>query len=99
MNYSLEFKNKVFQVFRYRKDLKEMINAIEANNHTKVRYCLEDAYDDRQYFKIDRYGIKIIYKSRKFMYDMLLELYSEFMDMFTKQLDKQLYETESNRLL
>ena len=87
MKYSLEFKNEVFQIFRWRKDFRKIINAIESNRHNVVRMCLEDAYDDPSLYIRNEKGKRVVSPHKKHAFKNIQSLYSTFMYKYEKYLD------------
>jgi hypothetical protein len=88
MEYNLEFKSRVFQIFRWRKDFKTIIRAIESDRHNQVRLCIEEALDDPALYMRDiNRGKKIVVESKKHAHQAIKNLYSDFMFQYEKFLD------------
>ena len=90
MRYSNEFKTKCFRVFRWSGRVTEIVKALEDENHNKVRILLEWITEDPKLFldKVDREGRPLINPDKKLTYIDRNKLYSEFMEMYVKYLDK-----------
>lgn len=91
MNYSTEFKEKVFRVLRFTPFVSKTMKSMEDNNHNKVRLCLEEALDDKdlnlkEELKDD--GDIIIHNSKLHTYNDRLEIYSDFMNSYEAYLSE-----------
>lgn len=91
--YQKEFKEQCFQVLRFVNNgdlVVDLMDALEKNDHTKVRYCLEEALDDDSLYEeglITDEGERIVDNARKYAYLERRELYSIFMEQLTEELD------------
>ena len=90
MIYSNEFKTNSFRVFRWTGRALEIVKALEASNHNKVRVLLEWITEDPKLFmdKVDREGHLLVRESKRHAYRTRMDLYSQFMDMYIKYLDQ-----------
>lgn len=92
MKYSTEFKERCIKTFLGKDKVSDLMSSMENNNHTKVRYLLEDLADITQ-FNFDEY----IYTNRDAqdhnsqldLYREARALYAEFMEAWIAEIDKQ----------
>lgn len=90
MTYTVEFKQRVFRVLQFTPFVVDAMSALEANLATKLRYVLEDAMDDDDLFEKDKAnddGDRIVLNAKLHAYNSRKELYSEFMEQLTIELD------------
>ncbi len=93
MIYTQKFKEKCFNTLRYCTllDVSKLLQAMEAQNDTQVRYYLEDALDDEEMYEnglMNDDGDRIVKNSKINAHKQRLEIYSEFMEIFTTSKDK-----------
>lgn len=101
MKYTNEFKTKCFNTLRYSKcvDIVKLMKDLDSGNDTQVRFALEAAVEDKGLFK---YNIKVCHdiddnghhlsgetKDKFDAYADRFQLYSEFMELYTNECDKQ----------
>lgn len=93
MNYTTEFKEKVFRVLRFATfvDIPTLTKAMDNNQHTTVRLQLENGLDDPELYlkdKITDDGELIVANSKIHAYLDRRAIYSEFMEMYVQHLDE-----------
>ncbi len=94
MKYTEGFKRRVLEVFRYRKDLKTILRAIEDHDNDQVRMCLEDAIEDKSLFYSShtrRDGSPKVHHLKKKTYKERKDLYDEFMIKYDRELTSRRY--------
>lgn len=94
--YTNEFKTRAFRIFNsssdLTKDVRPLIKALECNNHTIVRYILEDMLDSPILYersKVDDEGERIILAAKNNEYQDRVDLYSRFMSLYLNSLDEK----------
>lgn len=89
MKYTKEFKVEVFNTLRFTGSALPCLEAIKKNKHNVVRYILEDVLDDDSLYlpKNETNGKRVVREDKINTYEKRVEIYSTFMDMYTKYLD------------
>lgn len=95
MKYTDEFKVKCFNYLRHCPvvDVRALMRAFDNNNHTVIRYALEDALDDEDLYEdgaVSDDGDRIVLNARINAYKQRTEIYSEFMEQLVTSMDKDL---------
>ena len=90
MKYTDDFKRKVFKVCRFMPIYAPIMKALEENSHNSLRIMLEDVVDDDLLYTEhieDDEVVRLVREDKKYAHLARVNLYSEFMDMYTTQLD------------
>jgi translation elongation factor P/translation initiation factor 5A len=90
MEYTDDFKTKVFRICRFVPVYAKLMKALEENKHNSVRIMLEDLVDDNLLYNeytVDDKVVKKVREDKKYTYTSRVNLYSEFMEMYTQYLD------------
>lgn len=91
VQYSTEFREKTFKVFKDHKDLLSIMNAMEKNRTSLVRFILEDLVDDSELYEYVAKGDELVAKvrlSKLNEHAARTSLYTDFMDLLNVELDK-----------
>ena len=101
INYSQEFKDKVFNNLRFAVgDIRLVMSAIDNGHDNIVRYFLEQALEDPQLYVKDEItddGERRIANAKIYAHKIRQELYDEYMELLTLTIDKQ--NVRRNKLL
>ena len=91
IEYSQEFKDKCFNYLRHFMDIRLLMNAINNGRDNVVRYYLEQALDDPTLYvdNIIDDGDRKIANAKINAHAQRQELYSQYMELLTKTLDKK----------
>jgi len=68
----------------------KLMKALEENKHNSVRIMLEDLVDDNLLYEEhmeDHVVVKEVKNNKQYTYTSRVNLYSEFMEMYTQYLD------------
>ncbi len=90
MKYTDDFKRKVFRVCRFTPVYADLMKALEENRYYSVIIVLEDLVDDNLLYEEhmeDHEVVKEVRENKKYTHGSRVELYSEFMEMYTQYLD------------
>jgi len=90
MKYTNDFKRKVFKICRFMPVYAKLMKALEENKHNSVRIMLEDLVDDNLLYEEhmeDHVVVKEVKNNKQYTYTSRVNLYSEFMEMYTQYLD------------
>jgi hypothetical protein len=90
MKYTNDFKRKVFKVTRFVPVYAKLMKALEENKYNSVRLILEDLVDDNLLYEEhveNHVVVKKVKENKKYAYTSRVNLYSEFMEMYTQYLD------------
>jgi len=91
IKYSQEFQDKCFNYLRHFMDIRLLMTAIEHGRDSIVRYYLENALDDPELYvdhMVDN-GDRVVANAKIHAHAQRQELYTEYMELLTKTLDKQ----------
>jgi len=89
--YPEDFKTKCFNYLRHFMDIRLLMNAIDHGRDSIVRYYLEKALDDPELY-VDHMlddGDRKVANAKIHAHAQRQELYTEYMELLTKILDKQ----------
>ena len=91
IKYPQKFKDNCFNYLRHFMDIRLLMNAIEHGRDSIVRYYLERALDDPELY-VDHMvddGDRVVANAKIHAHAQRQELYTEYMELLTKTLDKQ----------
>ena len=91
IEYPEEFKDKCFNNLRFFMDIRLLMSAIDSRRDNVVRYYLEQALEDPELYvneHIEDDGSRKIANAKIYAHKVRQELYSEYMELLTKTLDK-----------
>lgn len=91
MIFTQEFKNKCFKVLQFSTSIQSIMKALETNDSLQVRYYLEEYLDKlNEQLKpriLEDWGSALIYNSVVSQYKACNALYTEFMDLYSQEID------------
>ena len=90
--YPEEFKEKCFNNLRFFMDIRLLMSAIDSGRDSVVRYYLEQAIEDPELYVNEHIlddGSRRIANARIHAHKVRQELYTEYMELLTKALDKE----------
>ena len=91
IKYPEDFKTKCFNYLRYFMDIRLLTSAMEHGRDEVVRYYLENALDDPELY-VDHMmddGDRKVANAKIHAHAQRQELYTEYMELLTKTLDKE----------
>lgn len=92
IQYPKEFKEKCFNNLRFFMDIRLLMSALDSGRDSIVRYYLEQALEDPELYineEIQDDGSRRIANARIHAHKVRQELYTEYMELLTKTIDKE----------